>query len=217
MIKRIILGAALVILSTSVASKEFVVSYDGFYDRMKTMEKGQYSAAEVGFYLVDLNGKPCPLASGKIITEQREFALSFTPNAKLLLPFDETLDKDKAVIVATPIDPKMTCQLKLQIMSADNYYNSISKHQAFTLYQEFEDLIGGLSGFFMRTLFSFMMPEVEGVTLIFNDIAHYSGTDERIVCEGKRCVITPDENWHENKQSLQFNQEIVQVIPYIKK
>ena len=202
--------------SLGVNAAEFVVSYDGFYDRLKVMSKGDYASADVGFYLVNQHAKPCAIESGSIITKTNEYPLNYTNNSKLLLPFDETLDKDKALIV---VQAKGTdqCQLKMQMESSQEYGDSVSIKQMAVLYDEFDDLMGRLSGFFMRTLFSFMMPEVKGVTLVFDGpVSKPMGADEFISCKENRCTIQTPNTLDENKR-LTFSQPIKQVIPYIAK
>ena len=56
------------------------------------------------------------IKTGRIITERQEFALNYTDQAQFVcLPYDQQLDKDKAVIVIEPINEQHDCQLKLQI------------------------------------------------------------------------------------------------------
>lgn len=214
--KNLAAGLVLSALSFCATASEFVVSYDGFYDRLKVMSKGNYATADLGFYLVNQKGEPCNIESGSIITKTNEYPLNYTSQSKLLLPFDETLDKDKALIVVHPKGGDQ-CQLKMQMESNQTYGDSISMKQMADLYTEFDDLIGRLSGFFMRTLFSFMMPEVKGVTLIFDQVvADPIGADESVKCNENRCTIVVPESYSQN-QRFTFSQPITQVIPHIEK
>lgn len=214
--KNLAAGVVLSALSFCATASEFVVSYDGFYDRLKVMSKGNYATADLGFYLVNQKGEPCNIESGSIITKTNEYPLNYTSQSKLLLPFDETLDKDKALIVVHPKGGDQ-CQLKMQMEANQTYGDSISMKQMADLYSEFDDLIGRLSGFFMRTLFSFMMPEVKGVTLIFDQVvADPIGADESIKCTENRCTIVVPESYSQN-QRFTFSQPITQVIPHIEK
>lgn len=209
-------GLVLSALSLNTNASEFVVSYDGFYDRLKVMSKGDYASADLGFYLVNQKGTPCNIESGSIITKTNEYPLNYTSQSKLLLPFDETLDKDKALIVVHPKGGDQ-CQLKMQMESNQTYDDSISMKQMADLYTEFDDLIGRLSGFFMRTLFSFMMPEVKGVTLVFEQsVTPPIGADESVKCTENRCTVVVPESFSQDKR-LTFSQPIQQIIPYIAK
>ena len=100
----------------NVNAREFVMSYDGFYDRLKVVNKGDFQYARVNFYISDIaTNEACAIKSGTILTERNEYPLNFTDKAQLLLPFDKQLDTDKAVIVVQPQNPDHDCQLKLQI------------------------------------------------------------------------------------------------------
>ena len=96
---------ALLLLSISafnVNAREFVMSYDGFYDRLKVVNKGDFQYARVNFYISDIGtNESCAIKSGTILTEKNEYPLNFTDKAQLLLPFDKQLDTDKAVIVVS--------------------------------------------------------------------------------------------------------------------
>ena len=96
--------AALSFSSFKVAASEFVVAYDGFYDRLKVVNKGEFQYAQVNFYLTDIaTNEVCTIKSGKSL-QQQEFDLTYTDQAQLLLPFDKQLDTDKAVIVVQPYE-----------------------------------------------------------------------------------------------------------------
>jgi hypothetical protein len=200
-------------ISKGVMASDFVVSYDGFYDRLKVLSKGNFSSADIGFYLISQTGEPCDIVSGSIVTESQTYPLSYTNNSKLLLPFDKTLDKDKALIVVKP-KAHQQCELKMQIESSTDYGKAISLTQMANLQSEFSDLIGRLSGFFLRNLLPFMMPEVVGVTLIFDhEVSAPDNTENLISCELNRCSIKqPDAN---DDVQLLFEQPIVKAIPLI--
>jgi hypothetical protein len=198
-------------ISKGVLASDFVVSYDGFYDRLKVLSKGNFSSADIGFYLISQTGEPCDIVSGSIVTESQTYPLSYTNNSKLLLPFDKTLDK--ALIVIKP-KAHQQCELKMQIESSTDYGKAISLTQITNLQSEFNDLIGRLSGFFLRNLLPFMMPEVVGVTLIFDHkVSAPDNTENLISCELNRCSIKqPDAN---DDVQLLFEQPIVKAIPLI--
>jgi hypothetical protein len=200
-------------ISKGVMASDFVVSYIGFYDRLKVLSKGNFSSADIGFYLISQTGEPCDIASGSIDTASQSYPLSYTDKSKLLLPFDKTLDKDKALIVVKP-KANQQCELKMQIESNTDYGKAISLTQMANLQSEFSDLIGRLSGFFLRNLLPFMMPEVVGVTLIFeHEVSAPDNTENLISCELNRCSIKqPDAN---DDVQLLFEQPIVKAIPLI--
>lgn len=211
--KRFISVALLGCTSFASVGGEFAVSYDGFYDRMKVVNKGDYLQARVGFYLVDANQPKdaCEIASGKIVTEKSEQPFSFTQAGQLLLPFEQQLDKDKAVVVAQTLTEQ--CQLKMQIEAIDNYQATFTQGALFDTFTELDELMDDLSGFFMTKVFSFLMPTMTGITLEFAQPVEVIG-GANWLCDGLRCRVTVNDDWQTNPQTVSFSAAPVRILPY---
>ncbi|MEZ7278442.1 DUF2987 domain-containing protein [Pseudoalteromonas sp. 68 DY56-GL68] len=208
--------AALSFSSFKVAASEFVVAYDGFYDRLKVVNKGEFQYAQVNFYLTDIaSNEVCTIKSGKIITEQQEFDLTYTEQAQLLLPFDKQLDTDKAVIVVQPMNPKHDCQLKLQIEATQLDEFILTKANLFALDQEFDELLSDLSGFFVSKLMWFLLPEQKGVVLKFDSTDAMSA--EGVSCKENRCFINVTDDWEGDETRLSNNGALLSATPWIAK
>jgi hypothetical protein len=213
------LSVALVSTSFITSAKEFVASYDGFYDRMKIVNKGEFSQAKVGFYLIDMSSKEsCVLSKGHIITEKQEFPLNYSEQMELLLPFDEKLDKDKAMVIAYPKDPNHECQLVMQIEAPASQKTRFSKSELYNTYTELDDLIDDLSGFVLSTVFGFLMPDMVGVTLVFEQPVNLlSQNTNAVKCSEMRCTITMSSDWQDNSDELSFSTAPTKIIPFIEK
>ena len=62
------------VAASSAVAKEFVMSYDGFYDRLKVVNKGDFQYARVNFYISDIGtNEVCSIKSGTILTEKNEY------------------------------------------------------------------------------------------------------------------------------------------------
>ncbi|MBE0367736.1 DUF2987 domain-containing protein [Pseudoalteromonas aurantia] len=208
-----------VLLSMSFMSQatEFVVSYDGFYDRLKVIEKGEFEFARINFYVVDSTTlAPCTIGSGKIITENSEAPLAYTEQAQLLLPFDKKLDKDKAVLVIEPRDPQHQCQLKFQIEAEHFDTMQLTKASLYQLHNEFDTLLSDLSGFFVSKLMRFLLPEQKGVIVEFSQPVTLDNID--IKCERTLCHFAVDATWDGIETALvDTPASIVSVKPWISK
>jgi hypothetical protein len=208
-----VVGAFLLALSPFVHAKEFVVSYDGFYDRLKVVEKGQYQYARINFYLVDIaTRKPCEIKTGKLITEKNQLPLSFTENAQLLLPLDKQLDTDKAVIVVEPKNPVHDCQLKMQIEAPDFKSAEFTAEKLLQLNEEFDDLLTNLSGFFIGKVLAFLLPSQKGIQIEFEQPT----TIPNAQCENTVCRLAVDDEITTQSFDLPLT-EIKNVIPWIAK
>jgi hypothetical protein len=210
------IAVALSAVATKAAATEFVVAYDGFYDRLKVVNKGEFQYAQVNFYLSDIaTSEVCTIKSGKIITEKQEFDLTYTDKAQLLLPFDKQLDTDKAVIVVQPENPKHDCQLKLQIEATDLADFELSKANLYTLNQEFEELLSDLSGFFVSKLMWFLLPEQQGVVLKFDTQDAVSAN--AVSCKALRCSVKVSDEWQDDKSVLTSHGKLISATPWIVK
>jgi hypothetical protein len=214
-------AALLAVLATStvVNAKEFVVSYDGFYDRLKVVEKGGFEYARVNFYVVDIATlEPCKIAKGQIVTEKSTAPLTYTEQAQLLLPYDKQLDQDKAVIVIEPQNPKHDCQLKFQIEAEHFTADNLNKGDMYQLHTEFEELLSDLSGFFVSKLMGFLLPEQKGVKVSFSNETNF--TDNMVQCRENRCDFAITDDWENNNERLtstNANVNIEHVVPWISK
>lgn len=200
----------------SANAKEFVMSYDGFYDRLKVVNKGDFQYARVNFYISDIGtNEVCSIKSGTILTEKNEYPLNYTDQAQLLLPYDKQLDTDKAVIVVQPKNPVHDCQLKLQIEANELEGLALSKQSLLLINNELEELLTDLSGFFVSKLMWFLLPEQKGVVVTFNTPKQFN--DERINCEKAVCYFEVADSWEDDTKVLANINDVVKVTPWISK
>ncbi|MEL0647841.1 DUF2987 domain-containing protein [Pseudoalteromonas agarivorans] len=203
-------------VALNVSAKEFVMSYDGFYDRLKVVNKGDFQYARVNFYISDIaTNEACAIKSGTILTENNEYPLNFTDKAQLLLPFDKQLDTDKAVIVVEPQNPNHDCQLKLQIEANELEGLTLSKQSLYTINTELDELLTDLSGFFVSKLMWFLLPEQKGVAVTFN--APTQLADKNIKCEKSVCYFAVKDDWEDDATILGNINNVVKVTPWIAK
>ena len=213
---KLVTASFLAVAASSAVAKEFVMSYDGFYDRLKVVNKGDFQYARVNFYISDIGtNEVCSIKSGTILTEKNEYPLNYTDKAQLLLPFDKQLDTDKAVIVVQPQNPVHDCQLKLQIEANELEGLALSKQSLLVINNELEELLTDLSGFFVSKLMWFLLPEQKGVVVTFKTPKQFD--DERITCEKSVCYFEVTDSWEDNTTVLADINEVVKVTPWISK
>ncbi|MFY8275120.1 DUF2987 domain-containing protein [Pseudoalteromonas sp. SSDWG2] len=210
-----LIGLLLALPLTAVA-KPVVMSYDGFYDRMEVVSEGEYQYARVGFYLKTFEGaKECALSEGKIMTEKQTYPLTYNEHGQLFLPYDKQLDTHKAVVVATPKDAG-GCQLSMQI-EAKMPQQGITAAQLYQVHEEFEELLVDLSGFFVGTLMSFLLPEQQGIQLHFKDAVPLD-IPSNWQCTQMRCKVKTDESWQDDtRKVLVEGAKLQRITPWIAK
>lgn len=205
-----------IFVSATLQAKEFVVSYDGFYDRLKVVNKGDFQFAQVNFYITDIaSNDECLIKTGHIITERQEYPLNYTAQAQLLLPYDKQLDTDKAVIVIEPQNDNHDCQLKLQIEAREFTNSDLNKQQLYKLNAEFDELLSDLSGFFVSKLMSFLLPEQKGVVLTFAEPV--SIDDAAFNCVQNICHVSVTDDWQDDKTTFDVSAPLTKVTPWITK
>ncbi|KPH92535.1 hypothetical protein AMS57_03150 [Pseudoalteromonas undina] len=213
---KLVTASFLAVAASSAVAKEFVMSYDGFYDRLKVVNKGDFQYARVNFYISDIGtNEVCSIKNGTILTEKNEYPLNYTDKAQLLLPFDKQLDTDKAVIVVQPKNPVHDCHLKLQIEAKELDGLALSKQSLLVINNELEELLTDLSGFFVSKLMWFLLPEQKGVVVTFKTPKQFD--DERITCEKSVCYFEVTDSWEDNTTVLADINEVVKVTPWISK
>ncbi|MBS3796914.1 DUF2987 domain-containing protein [Pseudoalteromonas sp. BDTF-M6] len=205
----------LLILSFGAAAEPVVMSYDGFYDRMEVVNEGEYQYAQVGFYLKTYaDAKPCDITEGEILTEKQSYSLTYNDKGQLFLPFDKELDTHKAMVVVTPADAG-GCQLSMQI-EAKMPQQGITAGQLYQVNEEFEELLADLSGFFVGTLMSFLLPEQQGIQLHFNgSVPTNVPTDWQ--CVDTRCKVTIKNKWQDSETVLVDGSKLARITPWIAK
>lgn len=68
---KLVTASFLAVAASSAVAKEFVMSYDGFYDRLKVVNKGDFQYARVNFYISDIGtNEVCSIKNGTILTEK---------------------------------------------------------------------------------------------------------------------------------------------------
>ncbi|MEJ6476101.1 DUF2987 domain-containing protein [Pseudoalteromonas piscicida] len=211
---KIILTFLVALWSTFASANTVTFAYDSFYDRLKVVNKGEFEFARVGFYLVDtLSMQPCKVSSGNIVTEEASFALSYTEEGQLLLPFDKTLDKDKAKVVIDTLGQNTNCQLKMQIEAELFNTEAVTKADIYKMQVEFETLLADLSGFFVKHLLSFLLPDQKGVIVTWDSSLEPDG--EITQCASTVCEITIPATWQDDTTHFADTSDIKSVQPWL--
>ncbi|ASD66720.1 DUF2987 domain-containing protein [Pseudoalteromonas piscicida] len=211
---KIVLVLTMVLWSAIASAKTVTFAYDSFYDRLKVVNKGEFEFARVGFYLVDtVSMQACKITTGNIVTEEASFPLSYTDEAQLLLPFDKELDKDKAKVVIETKGANSDCQLKMQIEAELFNTTSLSKSDLYKMQMEFEELLADLSGFFIKNLLSFLLPEQQGVIVTFGRSQNV--IDATMQCESQVCQITVPKAWSNDNTHFADSADVKSVQPWL--
>lgn len=191
-----------------------IFSYDGFFNRMKKVQKAGYHDITLTFALLRQGNAelPCQLIQLYLISDIHHQAVSIADNGELNLPYDETLKDSKAKLVIEQADNVLPCELQFRIRSRMPLTATLSLSELQHYQQQFKALMKDLSGISYRWL-----PPVTGISAKFAAEAELlQGNTEVISCQQQDCTLYLDKlavagenmNWV-------FRQAPLYLYPYI--
>ncbi|MCG9722829.1 DUF2987 domain-containing protein [Shewanella sp. Isolate7] len=155
-----LLCSCLLLATSVVQATPISLDYQGFYQRMKQMNKGNYSLIDIAFSVPKENG--CLIESGSITTEKRNYPLTFSGDQRLYIPFDETLKSDRALINLQMKNDATRCGVAMQIR-AKSPSNEYSQAALSELAMQMDQLLKQMQGFPMK----YFADDIAGVSFEF--------------------------------------------------
>lgn len=188
MMKSFVLASVLVVLNGSAVA-DTVFNYDGFFARMKKSEKVEFSDITLAFVLQKAGTtEACTVEKALITTDISEAPLIIAGNGELMLPFDEMLNAQKALIVLKQPDDAVACDLNFKLRSKMPIPQQVTVAQLRKLQGQFDELLDSLAGWG-----KYWLPEVSGLTVHFASEVVAQSSDaalaEQLLCEQNRCRI----------------------------
>ncbi|EGM78022.1 Protein of unknown function (DUF2987) [Rheinheimera sp. A13L] len=186
--KSYVLASVLVIFSGS-ALADTVFNYDGFYARMKKSEKVEFSDITLAFMLQKAGtNEACVVDKALITTDISEAPLTIANNGELILPYDDLLNRRKALIILKQPEGAESCDLNFKLRSKMPVPQQVTVAQLRKLQRQFDELLDSLAG-----LGKYWLPDVTGLTLHFATEVMAQSTDatvqQQLLCEQSRCRI----------------------------
>ncbi|MEC4724025.1 DUF2987 domain-containing protein [Shewanella sp. D64] len=158
--KKRLLFSCLVLACTSVQATPISLEYQGFYNRLKQVNKGHYPLVELTFSVP--NKKLCRINSGTITTEKESFPLTITSDQRLFLPYDDRLKSDRALI-NLDIEGKVEhCNISMQVR-AKQTRQIYQKSEILQIQTEMDALLNEMQGFPMR----YFAADIAGINFVF--------------------------------------------------
>jgi len=203
MMKPYVLASLLVAFSGSAVA-DTVFNYDGFYARMKKSEKVEFSDITLAFVLQKAGSTdPCVVDKALITTDISEAPLTIAGNGELMLPFDEMLNVQKALIVLKQPENAAACDLNFKLRSKMPVPQQATVAQLRKIQAQFDQLLDSLAGWG-----KYWLPDVSGLTVHFNTEAIAESSDaafsQQLLCEQNRCRIFLPESL-DDKATVQFS------------
>ncbi|RLV58480.1 DUF2987 domain-containing protein [Parashewanella curva] len=203
MLKKL-LASSLLLSSIGAYAGDVSLDYKGFYDRLKRVNKEDYSLITMAFYVP--NSKNCKIISGKITTERKSYPLIYNKDQQLLLPYDEKLRSDRALIQLNLAGDTTRCGIQVQIASKtkQKHYEATSLQQMFA---EMDALYTDLQGFPMK----YFSKGISGISFNFQSVTQIKVNGVPKQVEDK-FVLTESEL--KKLKHLEFSNNPVRISPW---
>mgnify|MGYP006187143829 CR=1 FL=1 len=204
----------LLLVLCAPASADLLLSYNGFYNRMKKLQQPEYSDITLAFALTgERSGQACKYYSLGLKSDLHDIVLDIAGNGEISLPYDEALKDSNAVLEVLQADNAEPCQVQFRVRSRMRLANELTLSQLQHYRSQFDLLLDDMAGISKRWL-----PDVSGVIVEFADVVTpprmTAGAAEATQCSDKRCYIrlnsslAADSRW-------QFSQRPVYLLPLI--
>jgi len=185
----VLLFGLLLPFSAVLNAAETVFNYDGFYARLKKSEQAKYANVTLAFFLQQTNSaNACQATGATITTDITSAPLTIAANGELVLPYSELLNNRKALIRIQQPDGAVPCDLNFRLRSRMPLGSTVTVQQLQQLQQQLNDLLRDLAG-----LGRYFLPEMTGVTLLFNQPASIVRADpalmQRLSCQHNQCQL----------------------------
>lgn len=176
--KKSLLFSCLLVAVTSVQAAPISLPYQGFYQRLNQVNKGNYPLIEIAFWVP--NKSRCLIKSGTITTEKESFPLTITEEQRIFLPYDARLKSDRALVNLDIEGSADNCSISMQVR-AKNTKQSYSQQEVQELEAEMNTMLSDMQGFPMR----YFSQDIAGINFEFEPDSKIS-----VYIDGKEQIVT---------------------------
>ncbi|MGB0895579.1 MAG: DUF2987 domain-containing protein [Parashewanella sp.] len=195
------------LLASSAYGESTALNYKSFYDRLKTVNKNNYGLVDIAFSVPNIAA--CKIQSGSIRTEKKSYPLTISKDQRLLLPYNERLKQDRALIHLELAGAVAQCGIKMQIISKLNNL-SYSQLDLKQIENEMNALLKDLQGFPVK----YFSEPIDGIT--FN----FATQEVKVKIDGKMKYVANKfqlpSKAISNLTKLSFSHKPITVSPWVK-
>lgn len=203
------LACLLALVVLPAVAKESVFTYDGFYARLKKSEQAQYSHVTLTFLLRQQNSdQVCKIDQAQLTTDLVKQPLILASNGELLLPYDEEMNDNKAKIRLQQPDDAVPCDLNFRLRNKLPLERQLALSEVKKIHQQFDQLMDEMAG-----IAKYMLPEIQGVTVLFSQPAQLQTPVDYVQCQALQCTI--DLNKAPANAMLTFTVAPDYIVPWI--
>lgn len=155
-----------IFLSSIADADTLQVEYKTFYSHLNKLSSDETNALQFAFGFMNIHTKQlCKIDSAIISTEKQQISVELSPEYRFTLPTDKILRLAKALVVIDLAEASNICDISVQLETKPEYLKaSYSEEDLAFIHQQYVTFFDDVGSFM-----SFMMPDVDGITIQFKD------------------------------------------------
>lgn len=166
----LLLGISICSVASTLA-ETLSVEYKSFYSHVKQLYKDELDALQFAFGFIDVRTKSlCKINEARISTDKKQIPLEVSAENRFTIPSEKALRLANAIVIVDLELAANLCDMSVQLETKPEYLKqAYTQQDLLTLNSQYEIFFDNMGGFM-----SFMMPDVEGIKLVFSDNANHT-------------------------------------------
>lgn len=166
----LLLGISICSVASTLA-ETLSVEYKSFYSHVKQLDKDELDALQFAFGFIDVRTKSlCKINEARISTDKKQIPLEVSAENRFTIPSEKALRLANAIVIVDLELAANLCDMSVQLETKPEYLKqAYTQQDLLTLNSQYEIFFDNMGGFM-----SFMMPDVEGIKLVFSDNANHT-------------------------------------------
>lgn len=207
-----LLGTALLFYGFTLSAETLIVPYSSFYSHSKKIVGEETNALQFafGFKLVQ-STELCTINSALIHTQKQDLPITLIKQQRFTVPSDKVLKMARAEVVLELQQAANRCDMSVQLETkADYLKHRYSKQELQMLLDQYQAFFNGMGSFL-----SFMMPEVQGLTLHFSDESQLPSLPEGLKLDKRKLLLSSE--WIASAKGLKLDKAPLRITAIVVK
>ena len=181
-------------------AETLVVPYSSFYSHTKKIEGEETNALQFAFGFKQVQSTElCTINSAIIHTQKQDIPLTLINQQRFTVPTNKILKMARAELVLELQQAANRCDMSVQLETKAEYLkHTYSKQELLMVLEQYQAFFSGMGSFL-----SFMMPDVQGLSLHFSDKTQLLTLPEDLKLENERLALSTE--WIANNKGLRLD------------
>jgi hypothetical protein len=194
-------GALLILAPLYLQAGQLNVEYSKFYSHLKKIDKEETQGLQFSFgFMHNIKKQLCTINSAELITQKIDIEVAVNESNRFTLPVEKALKLANAIVAIELVEPSNQCDMSVQLETKPNLLNkTLTAEQLRSIMNQYDEFFDNMGSFL-----SFLMPSVDGLTIILPTNSSYGNTTlPKDSLNGNMLTLTKD--WiDKNQQELEL-------------